>query len=317
MKKPLYYLALLCLPLFSIAQTNVSLKINHKLGSQSFSFSQDASNNQGDPFQVTRLEYYIAEIKLTYDGGMDTTLQDFWILVDPSNPTNASLGTFNITSLESVSFGVGVQSAVNHLDPSSYSANHPLAPKSPSMHWGWTAGYRFVAMEGTAASKSEIFQIHALGDANYQIQTIQTTGKTQGSDLVIDLDADYERALENITINAGLVNHGSNGEAATLLDNFKDHVFSEAGSGIGLDERVSNSVSIYPNPVIKGGTIQIEDPLVKVIKVKVLDISGKLILEGSRLDIESESSNLIEGSYIISIEFKDGSFSNNKLLITQ
>lgn len=317
MKKQLYFIALVCLPLFSIAQTNVSLKINHKLGNQSFNFSQDATNNQGDPFQVTRLEYYIAEIKLTYDGGMDTTIQDFWVLVDPSNVTNTTLGTFNFTTLESVSFGVGVQSSVNHLDPSSYAANHPLSPKSPSMHWGWTAGYRFVAMEGTAASKSDIFQIHALGDGNYQIQTIQTAGKTQGSDLVIDLDADYEGALENITINAGLVNHGSNGEAATLLDNFKDHVFSEAGSGISLDEGVSNLVSIYPNPILKGGSIKIEDPLDKVINVKIVDITGKLILTGSRLDIESESINLIEGSYLVSIEFEDGSISNKKLLIVQ
>jgi hypothetical protein len=172
-------------------------------------------------------------------------------------------------------------------------------------------------MEGTAASKSDIFQIHALGDANYQIQTIQTVGKTQGGDLVIELDADYERALENITINAGLVNHGSNGEAATLLDNFKDHVFSEAGSSIGLVERAYNSVSIYPNPVLSGASIQIEDSFNKIIKVKIVDITGKLVLEGKRIEVESESNNLIEGTYMVSIEFADGSFSNKKLLITQ
>jgi hypothetical protein len=136
MKKQLYFLVLLTLPLFSIAQTNVTLKINHKLGNQPFNFSQDATNNQGDPFEVTRLEYYIAEIKLTYDGGMDTTIQDFWILVDPSNVTNASLGSFSITNLESVSFGIGVQSSVNHLDPSSYAANHPLAPISVCSNGG-------------------------------------------------------------------------------------------------------------------------------------------------------------------------------------
>ncbi len=317
MNKYLFSLAIFAIPILGYSQSNLILNINHKLGNSSFNFGQNATNNQGDVFGVTRLEYYIAEVKLTYDGGQDTTLQDFWILVNGGTTTNMPLGTFNISTLESVSFGIGVQSSINHLDPTAYPAAHPLSPKSPSMHWGWTAGYRFVAMEGTAASKSDIFQIHALGDANYHIQTINTSGKIQGGDLIIDLDADYEKALENITVNSGLINHGSNGEASVLLNNFKNHVFSEAGSGIGLVETGNTKMSIFPNPMVKGNGISIEIEQGDLKSIKLLDVAGRLIMEGNLNFIENETKNLSEGSYIISLEFEEGSVLNQKLLILQ
>lgn len=303
--------------MFSLAQTNVLIKINHKLGSQSFSYNQNATNNQGDAFQVTRLEYYISEIKLTYDGGVDTIIKDLWILVDANNSTNVTLGTYVFQNLESVSFGIGVQSTINHLDPSSYPSSHPLAPKSPSMHWGWSAGYRFVAMEGTAASRTDIFQIHALDDMNYHVQTIQTSGEVlQSGDLLIELNADYERALENISVNGGLTNHGSFGEAALLLTNFRDHVFTDAKTNVGLNEFSNSNVSIYPNPALVGQSIEIIDDSKTIENVSIFDLSGRIILKGSALSIKKATTSLNSGTYIVAIEFNDKSSAKEKLIIT-
>lgn len=132
-----------------IAQSDVYIQINHKLDTDPFDFSVEHTNNLGDEFNVTRLEYYMSSITITHDGGIETVVPETWILANAGTFTNVYLGSFDITTLESVSFGIGVEGDYNHLDPASYPSEHPLAPKSPSMHWGWSPGYRFVAMEGS------------------------------------------------------------------------------------------------------------------------------------------------------------------------
>ena len=101
------------------------------------------------------------------------------------------------------------------------------------MHWGWQSGYRFVCMEGKAGSAlDKAYEVHALGDNNYKIQQITTTGLPQGSDLAVSLTADYAKALEGVDINSGSIRHGTSGEAVDLLDNFALKVFtSHEGNG--------------------------------------------------------------------------------------
>ena len=243
------FLALACAVSLN-AQTNVNLHIEHMLGSNTFAFNQTASNNLGHSFNVVRMEYYLSEITLIHDGGQDTTIDNLWILVDAGSPTTVPLGSFNISALEGIRFAVGVDSAHNHLDPASWPTGHPLAPKSPSMHWGWAAGYRFVAMEGKSGpSLNQIFEIHALGNKNYHTFSIATSGTMNGGDLDIDLKADYEGMLHDIGLNQGLVEHGENNEAAQLLENCAYHVFTASGSAsIGVEEEQSIRFDIYPNP---------------------------------------------------------------------
>jgi len=92
----------------ALAQTDVYLNINHLLGNQQFTTQTTATNNLGNQFIVTRLQYYIAEIVLIHDGGMQTPVTDKYILVNAKDSTNELLGNFNITSLEGVQFGIGV-----------------------------------------------------------------------------------------------------------------------------------------------------------------------------------------------------------------
>lgn len=247
MKKIYFIVSLAFITLTSQAQQDVYLKINHQLGAANFAFNQTASNNLSNSFNLQRLEYYISSIELKYDGGQDTLLTDLYVLVDAGQTTKQFLGTFNFTNLESITFAVGVDTAANHDDPASFPVNHPLYPKSPSMHWGWAAGYRFVALEGmTGTNMNDIFQIHALGDGNYLKQTLVTTGQSVGNDLNININADYTQALKNITINSNLLTHGETGEAATLLTNFSNSVFSNGL--VGIDELSRANFKMYPNP---------------------------------------------------------------------
>ncbi len=186
------------LPL-SNAQNDINLSIFHKLANEEFNLNQAANNNLEHDFKITRLEYYISEISLIHDGGTETLIEDLWILVNASSKTEVELGNYDINTVEKIVFHIGVDPAHNHLDPSTYEASHPLAPKAPSMHWGWTAGYRFVALEGHGGpALDQLVQLHGLDDKNYFTTEVVLDKTAENGILNIQLDADYTRALEDI-----------------------------------------------------------------------------------------------------------------------
>ena len=318
MKKLYFLISLVLIAFISYAQKDVYFKINHKLDGNSFDYNQTATNNgglnPGNQYQLTRLEYYIAEITLKHDSGQTTVISNKWILVDPSSTTNEFLGNYDITNLESITFGVGVEFAVNHNDPSLLPSNHPLASKFPSMHWGWSAGYRFVALEGnTGTNFGQVFQIHALGDQNYRTQTHSISGYLQNGDLVFELDADYNQALNFITIDGNLLYHGEKNESVTLLSNFQKTVFSQSTVGINENKSRNISFSISPNPSSKEIFIRI-DPKYNNLSYTVLDLTGRVVststvLENNSLSIEEK------GLYILNLFEDDQLIGSKKVII--
>ena len=321
--KKLYSL-LFCLALFflgtSFAQTNVYLQINHKLGANPFGFSTTATNNLGHDFEVTRLQYYIAEITLIHDGGTETMVPQTWILADAGVQVNEMLGNFAITTLEGIRFGIGVEQSFNHLDPSTYPMSHPLAPKAPSMHWGWNAGYRFVCYEGNAgAGMSQIFQVHALGDNNYLNATVNTAGVTMGSDLYIVLDGDYEMGLKNINVSNGVITHGDFAEAVTLLQNFSQDVFSEGTFTVGQEDLLAHGLTmdLYPNPTVNNANIRIggnssgteiviNDLMGRTVQQEVVPANGQLVTK-----------TLDQGLYFVTLVKNGVNLDTRKLIVTK
>lgn len=306
-----YIYTLIALAMVSIGglfgQKNVHFEINHYLDAAPFAFNQTTSNNLGDNFQVDRLEYYISEVTLYHDGGQVTPVANTWLLINASTPTSVALGSFNITVLDSVGFAVGVDSSVNHDDPSLWPSGHPLAPRSPSMHWGWVGGYRFVAMEGlTGANMNDGFEIHALGDKNYLPQTIVTAGVDQGSDLYIRLDADYTQAVRNITVSPGLISHGSSNEAATLLENFQGFVFTPTATATALPQANSPQMTVFPNPVVQGKLQVRLEGTAKPASLQVSDLTGKVILSAEmNRETQLDLNGIAPGCYFLSARVAD------------
>ncbi len=317
MKKALQIFIIFLLSVSLQAQTDVYFKINHLLGSSPFAFGATASNNLGNSFNVSRLQYYIAEVKIVHDGGQVTSVPNTWFLVNANTQVNALLGNFNITTVEAIKFSIGVEQSYNHLDPASYPMSHPLAPKSPSMHWGWSAGYRFVAMEGkSGASMNQTYEFHALGDANYHTFTIPTSGTLNGSDLTLEINADYEKALYNINVASGNnIIHGETGKAADLLVNFSQNVFTSAdgNNSIGLEETDPSKIVFYPNPsaskIFISGTQ-------KGASIQVFNSIGSLVL---KTDLADHQKNIIElktaGMYYFNIVENGNVIKSEKIII--
>ena len=306
-----------------IAQKTIKLNIENLLKDKPFAFNQESQNNLNNAFKLTRLEYYISKISITHDGGQVTEAKDVYVLVNASNNVAADLGSYNINNIENIKFYIGVNTPQNNQDPTQWPNGHPLAPRSPSMHWGWTAGYRFVAMEGKGGSSlNTTFELHALGNKYYFPIQIPVTGKDVGGELHIDLKADYTKSIENIDVSGGILIHGEDGPTIKLLQNFRDFVFkSSTGSGnilASVNSPVSpNALSIYPNPSTSGNiTIDVTDNSIEYTSVLVSDITGKEIVNTT---INSNSTNQIQllekGIYLVSLMNNERRLVTKKLII--
>jgi Secretion system C-terminal sorting domain len=299
------------------SQQNVFLSINHNLIDQTFLFNQESTNNLANNFVVTRLEYYLSNIVITHDGGQITPATDVYALVNAEYYTLVELGNYNVINVESITFGVGVNPEVNNDDPSLWPASHPLAPKSPSMHWGWSAGYRFVAMEGDGGDGLPAhYEIHALGNENYFTTTINTLGDYIDNNVYINLKADYAEALRNIDVSQNLISHGSTGESITLLENFRDHVFSSFNETDIMESTIITDLKIWPNPAVE--EINVSIPTNHTFnKILVTDVLGRTVLEKNmQQQLSNYTFNLKEnGMFFIKLYSDNNLVSSKKVIV--
>jgi len=294
-----------CLGVFTLSlvgQQRVWLKINHQLDGAPFAFNTPAYNNRGEKFNVQRLEYFLSQFAIKHDGDK-TTQVDSFALVNAGSNTLISLGMHDsIQQVQSISFGVGVYAPVNNADPAQWPAGHPLAPRNPSMHWGWTSGYRFVAMEGKAGENLlTTYEIHALGNENYFTTEVPVSANVSGNDLVIELFADYSRGIAGIAISQNVISHGVFGEAETLLENYRDYVFSATAHTASLTPAAAiPQTRVYPNPTENGQGFQISlDSDVSIVELR--DLQGRVIREWLVEDKDAKfpTHDLASGIYLI------------------
>lgn len=277
MKNITIFFTLLFVSLIANAQKKVKLHIAHKLGTADFAFNQTAQNNLSQNFKISRVDYYISRIKIIHDGGMELALpDDHYILAKGVANITDNLGTLNVTNVEGIKFSIGVDTPENNANPADQSPLHPLYFQTPSMHWGWSAGYRFVALEGTSGNNP--FEIHGLWNYNYFEQTVMVAGQASGNDIHIYLDADYTEALKDINVAAGPIDHGSNASDLKLLENFRDRVFKAgtAPTSISGQNTALHFANIYPNPVQDKINIDLLAAGKHAKSVQVIDLLGKV-----------------------------------------
>ena len=262
------------------AQTEVSLRLDHFLGTDGFTFDEVVSNNLDVDIEVTRMQYYLSEFTLVHDGGQEIALDDLFILVNAAEPVDVVLGDFPITEFEAIKFHVGVGPDYNFLDPSTYEMGDPLGFVQPSMHWSWTAGYRYVAFEGNVGSNFEfIFQLHGGGTDNFFETEVAYPATAVDGAIAIKLAGDYLRLLDDIDVTGGVISHGITGEAKKALENMRDFVFTvndnpTSVSGLAIDL----TWKVFPNPSVDGQfTIQWESPALNQVDLQIFNILGQRV----------------------------------------
>lgn len=261
------------------AQKEVWLSVSHFLGNDSFALERPFKNNLDYYIKMSRFDYYISNVSLFHDGGKEIKVPDVYILSKDGKNFQTYLGSFPISGLDSVAFYVGVDSVNNHADPALWPAGHALAPTFPDMHWGWAAGYRFSAIEGSNGPDFFYqYQLHPIGDELFYRTLVPARGKIQHDTLLIELQADCAKSLDNINFSKVVFDHGAGKDAVNVMKNFAASVFKAADGTSSVKTTQNQHVLVTPNPtntsffVMPEGTLQMADV------ISVYDRLGRLVL---------------------------------------
>lgn len=192
-------------------------------------FNQDMTDDHGNTFQINRFDFYVSNPNVVNDEGTQLWSFDKHVLV--SGPGHYDLGSYTMETIQHwhmVKFGVGVTTDLNDDDPTLLPADNDLSPQTPSMHWNWNSGYRFIVIEGKVDTDADnvvdtdfVYHIgmdDLFRDASVMIhENVDITASK-----MISLNIDVKKVLSTIDIKNNLSTHTmDNMPLATLIaDNF-------------------------------------------------------------------------------------------------
>jgi hypothetical protein len=136
---------------------------------------------------------------------------------------------------------LGVDSSLNHLDPSAFPNESPLnISNAGPMHWGWSTGYIFINIEGKvdtlidATTNPDLsFSFHIGTDSylqNLQFNNINWTdigNNTRQFKLKLDLLAFLGQGASSINLSSEYLTHTAAGQEALtqkVISNFKNAI---------------------------------------------------------------------------------------------
>mgnify|MGYP000114641259 CR=1 FL=1 len=274
----------------------VKLMIDHSLDTETYVQEHEFDTWDGKKAYFEDVMYYIHDLQMiTSNGDTIGDLGDHYFI--DANFVETEFGSFDADSVEKIMFKWGVSAAKNHLDPAAYAASHPLAPKNPSMHWGWTSGYRFLRADGQFDNTGDdvpnlAFQYHMVGDEFVEPIEVDAVSEINSNDeLEVWVTAYYDRLIDGVDLIANPTVHGSSTPIPDVRDNLNDapvfDVFDgvapvdttgDTASGVGV-LNASQLVTVYPNPSVNGVfTLTFDASMSGTVEsIEVLDLMGREI----------------------------------------
>ncbi|MEN8737508.1 MAG: MbnP family protein [Akkermansiaceae bacterium] len=182
----------------ALSAGTLTLEIEHRSGKERLQLSSLRYQNGSETFSVSRLAYLLSEFALQKVDGSWVTLANQFAYLDVSkHRTSLTLKEVPPGSYQAVRYSLGVPKKENHADPTSLVAKHPLNPNLNQLHWDWTGGYIFLALEGRyrkANQELSGFVYHLANDQNLS-RTSLPARFTIKSHTVIGLVFDLESLL--------------------------------------------------------------------------------------------------------------------------
>lgn len=314
----------------------LSVQFNYKFNTNSsISFnSSDHEHTDGSHLRFEQLYYYVSNIELTNSSGIVVPIDTILYIESTSTDLNFNIGDIPIGTYTQLRFDVGVDSALNHLDPSIYPLDHPLSFHSPNNFWTWNSGYIFMRLQAvidTSASQTigydQNLAYHLGGDAMLRTVTLPLsfTVLNNTDSILIGLDLIASELLNGMDIKAGtdMITHTmDNMPTATKLANNIPNAFAIASVDTSLTNDTISSVrtltdkslvSIYPNPT--QGLLHVQ--VYGHADLQLFDLQGKL---AHQVSLEQNNSlvdinHLQQGMYLYRITLSNGQVANGKVLV--
>ena len=288
---------------------NLTFKFNHNAGSQPMELNKTVFTiHNGKKVKLTRADFFLSGVSLHASNNDSFKIKDSYVLVSAKEPSKThSVGSFpENLDFRVVKMDVGIDKDKNHADPTLYPASHPLGPKSPDMHWGWAAGYRFIAIEGLVDNNNDgtpeqEFQFHSLGDALLFQTILDLNGShhVETEPMVINLD--YIKLFDALSMSGNLIQHGSGTLNKNVLlnaatKNFLNPQIISSTTNVPLDQ-IAKMIQNNRNITVAFKNKGLEK------SIRVFNTSGGLVQNYITGDDEFtfELANIPSGNFFISI----------------
>lgn len=282
--KKIIFLSLFSLCLTGVfGQKHVYIHFVPKVAGNTLILNTVLQDLQGVEMTIEYFNYYLSNLHLIHDGSQDLDLSDTVFLIQATDYT-LDLGMLDITSISQIDFGVGVPSDLNHLDIAIYPAHHPLSFQTPSMHWGWTAGYSFMIVGGQGDADSDgtpeaLFQLHNLGDASYKNVSIQTVATESESQLDVYIYCNLDEWIYGNNPGTVGVVHGSTATNIAVMNNVDLRNVFEASPTAGI-ETVEKEKGFIQS-INSGSSVNVSwTEINNASNFSLMDANGKIIEAG-------------------------------------
>jgi hypothetical protein len=213
----IFCLTIICFSIWSCKKTptvppvavptkgNVNVYFNNIVNGQAIALGGGfvGTNNKGQGFSINTLKYYISNVRITDDKGVETALNNFTLIdEDPTTAKHevsfADLPNGNYTK---VTFNLGLDPVTNALTKGTGDLD-----QSKGMWWN-AEKYLFLKHEGQLQKTTAGFVFHVGNDASYlQNITVPTSSLVVNGDTkTVMIDFNLDKIYNNIDIEANSI----------------------------------------------------------------------------------------------------------------
>jgi len=145
----------------------LQLEIEPRWQGRELALHQNLSDAEGRTLSISRLDGLFSQLALQREDGSWLESKDWHVFFSAGKRRLSGIADgLPAQEFKAIRFRVGVKEETDASDPQRWPAEHPLHPDVCGLHWGWSSGYVFLAIEGhweKDGSKHQGFSYHLAG----------------------------------------------------------------------------------------------------------------------------------------------------------
>ncbi|MTB53951.1 MbnP family protein [Lewinella sp. W8] len=201
----------------------LAVDVDHFFGAESFNFDSTYLDGAGNAFRVTRLRYYLSDLRL---GTLSTTLDEpenltelslidgadtvtavvnaDVALITASSGSARTLGRLRVgtEALTQVQCMIGVSDDLNQVFPPSASSSSPLSTQPGLLNFLDGQGYVQGRLEYILVNTSDTLSVSWFGNQTVTLPFGGELAPLRGFDLTLEMAADYAELLGRVNLSA-------------------------------------------------------------------------------------------------------------------
>jgi hypothetical protein len=135
---------------------NLTVVITHTFAGKPLQLGAPYVSTAGEPITISRLAYLLSEPGVARSEDREWLTSHNWFAYGDveSGRTTHVLDKLPPGKYDTLQFRIGPDAETDAADPGTFPARHALNPTVNGLHWGWTGGFVYLALEGHIAARA-------------------------------------------------------------------------------------------------------------------------------------------------------------------